>query len=48
MITRSVAFDFLSSYYFKQLAQETILPLLGERQLLNRVFVVSEMMPSGG
>jgi hypothetical protein len=35
----------VSSYYLKQLAQETILPLLDERQLLNRVLVVSEGMP---
>lgn len=29
----------VSSYYLKQLAQETILPLLDGRQLLNRVQV---------
>ncbi len=32
----------VSSYYLKQLAQETILPLLDGRQLLNRVHVVTE------
>jgi len=31
----------VTSYYLKQLAQETILPLLGGRQLLNRVQVVT-------
>jgi hypothetical protein len=31
----------VSSYYLKQLAQETILPLLDGRQLLNRVQVVT-------
>lgn len=31
----------VSSYYLKQLAQETILPLLDGRQLLNRVQVVA-------
>ncbi|HEY7426531.1 MAG TPA: BON domain-containing protein [Gemmataceae bacterium] len=35
----------VSSYYLKQLAQETILPLLDGRQLLNRVLVVSERVP---
>ncbi len=30
----------VSSYYLKQLAQETILPLLDGRKLLNRVQVV--------
>ena len=29
----------VSSYYFKQLAQETILPLLGSRELCNQVAV---------
>ncbi len=29
----------VSSYYYKQLAQETILPLLGSRELRNRVAV---------
>ncbi|HEY7152963.1 MAG TPA: BON domain-containing protein [Gemmataceae bacterium] len=37
----------VSSYYLKQLAQEAILPLLGERQLLNRVFVINEGISSG-
>jgi hypothetical protein len=27
------------SYYFKQLAQETILPALGRRRLVNRIVV---------
>lgn len=31
----------VASYYLKQLAQETILPLLDGRQLLNRVQVVT-------
>jgi hypothetical protein len=31
----------VTSYYLKQLAQETILPLLDGRQLLNRVQVVT-------
>jgi len=30
----------VSSYYLKQLAQETILPLLDHRELVNRVTVV--------
>jgi hypothetical protein len=30
----------VSSYYFKQLAQESIMPLLGARELRNRVRVV--------
>ncbi len=30
----------VSSYYLKQLAQETVRPLLGGRKLLNRVDVV--------
>lgn len=30
----------VASYYHKQLAQETIMPHLGERELLNRVLVV--------
>jgi hypothetical protein len=29
----------VSSYYLKQLAQETALPVTGDRQLVNRVFV---------
>jgi hypothetical protein len=32
----------VSSYYLKQLAQETIMPLLGERELSNRVLVVRQ------
>jgi len=32
----------VSSYYLKQLAQETILPVLSGRQLLNRVLVVRQ------
>ncbi|MHB1426558.1 MAG: BON domain-containing protein [Gemmataceae bacterium] len=31
----------VTSYYLKQLAQETILPLLDSRQLVNRVQVVT-------
>ena len=30
----------VSSYYLKQLAQETLMPLLGARELRNRVTVV--------
>jgi hypothetical protein len=30
----------VSSYYLKQLAQETVMPLLDGRKLLNRVVVV--------
>jgi hypothetical protein len=30
----------VSSYYLKQLAQETVLPLLDRRELVNRVTVV--------
>jgi hypothetical protein len=30
----------VSSYYHKQLAQETIMPHLGDRELFNRVLVV--------
>jgi len=33
----------VSSYYLKQLAQETILPLLDGRELLNRVHVVTAL-----
>ena len=33
----------VSSYYLKQLAQETILPLLDGRPLLNRVDVVTAL-----
>jgi hypothetical protein len=34
----------VTSYYLKQLAQETLLPLLDGRQLLNRVQVVTELV----
>ncbi|HXG10961.1 MAG TPA: BON domain-containing protein [Gemmataceae bacterium] len=30
----------VSSYYLKQLAQETVMPVLGRRELINRVNVV--------
>ena len=30
----------VASYYLKQLAQETIMPVLGDRELVNRVLVV--------
>jgi hypothetical protein len=33
------------SYYFKQLAQETIRRVLGNRKLLNRITVVRELVP---
>jgi hypothetical protein len=32
----------VASYYLKQLAQETIMPVLGERELVNRVMVVRQ------
>jgi hypothetical protein len=32
----------VGSYYLKQLAQETVMPLLAGRKLLNRVAVVRE------
>ncbi len=32
----------VSSYYLKQMAQETILPVLGRRELLNRVKVIQD------
>lgn len=32
----------VSSYYLKQLAQETIMPVLGGRELVNRVTVVRQ------
>jgi hypothetical protein len=32
----------VSSYYLKQLAQETVMPVLGERELCNRVLVVKQ------
>jgi hypothetical protein len=37
-----VIYGVVSSYYQKQLAQETIKPLLGDRKLLNRVTVQRE------
>lgn len=36
----------VTSYYLKQLAQETLLPLLDGKQLLNRVHVVTELAPA--
>lgn len=33
----------VSSYYLKQLAQETVMPVLGQRELLNRVLVVRQL-----
>ena len=35
----------VSSYYLKQLAQETIMPVLGGRKLVNRVLVARDLMP---
>lgn len=35
-----VIHGFVSSYYLKQLAQEAVLPVLGERALLNLVTVI--------
>lgn len=32
----------VTSYYLKQLAQETLMPVRGERQLVNRVNVVGK------
>ncbi len=32
----------VTTYYLKQLAQETVLPLIGDRELLNQVQVVRE------
>ena len=32
----------VSSYYLKQLAQETVMPVRGPRQLVNRVLVTRE------
>ncbi len=34
----------VSSYYFKQMAQETVRPLIGERTLLNNVEVSPEAL----
>jgi hypothetical protein len=31
----------VTSYYLKQLAQETVMPFLGDRQLLNQVVVIN-------
>ena len=31
---------YVSSYYYKQLAQETVMPILDHQALLNRVLVV--------
>jgi hypothetical protein len=36
------------SYYLKQLAQETVMPVLGMRRLSNQVAVVREMAPAVG
>jgi hypothetical protein len=33
----------VSTYYLKQLAQEAVMPVLGRRQLCNRVAVVREV-----
>jgi hypothetical protein len=33
------------SYYYKQLAQETVMTVLGKRELRNRVAVVPEVQP---
>ena len=35
-----VIYGHLSSYYLKQMAQETVMPTLGGRELRNRVVVV--------
>jgi len=35
----------VSSYYLKQLAQETVKPALGGRRLVNRVLVIPEQHP---
>jgi hypothetical protein len=35
-----VIYGHLSSYYLKQMAQETVMPALGGRELRNRVVVV--------
>lgn len=34
----------VASYYLKQLAQETILPVLAGRELVNRVAVVGQLI----
>jgi hypothetical protein len=38
----------VSSYYLKQLAQETVMPALGGRRLHNRVRVVADTLPPQG
>jgi hypothetical protein len=38
----------VSSYYLKQLAQETVMPYIGGRQLLNRVAVVRPQFAMAG
>lgn len=40
--TRVVITGQVSSYYFKQMAQETVRPLIGDRLLLNHVEVSSD------
>ena len=35
-----VIYGHLSSYYLKQMAQETVMPALGGRELRNRIVVV--------
>lgn len=35
-----ILFGFVSSYYLKQLAQETLMPVLGMRELRNQVQVI--------
>jgi hypothetical protein len=35
----------VSSYYLKQVAQETIMPLIAGRKLVNRTVVVREVTP---
>jgi hypothetical protein len=37
----------VASYYLKQLAQETLLPVVGERELCNRVLVVPSEQGTG-
>jgi len=36
----------VSSYYLKQMAQETLLPMLAGRQLVNQVQVDPDLVPS--
>jgi osmotically-inducible protein OsmY len=40
--TRVVITGRVSSYYFKQMAQETVRPVLGDRTLINHVEVCPE------